>query len=68
MVFSVNFNNMTRVIPTLSEIPSLSVLTGFGWSIVFIIWEQEKKLNTTKEVSGKVVQPALEPSTFTKIL
>ena len=66
MVFSVNFNNMTRVIPTLSEIPSLSVLTGFGWSIVFIIWEQEKK-NTTKEVSGKVVQPALEPSTFTKI-
>ena len=65
MVFSVNFNNMTRVIPTLSEIPSLSVLTGFGWSIVFIIWEQEK--NTAKEMSGKVVQPALEPSTFTKI-
>ena len=65
MVFSVNFNNITRVIPTLSEIPSLSVLTGFGWSIVFIIWEQEK--NTTKEMSGKVVQPALEPSTFTKI-
>ena len=66
MVFSVNFNNITRVIPTLSAIPSLSVLTGFGWSTVFIIWEKGKK-NTTKEMSGKVIQPALEPSTFTKI-
>ena len=48
MVFSVKFNNMTRVIPTLSEIPSLSVLTGFGWSTVFIIWEQEKKTQLRK--------------------
>ena len=50
---------------TFCDPASVSVLTGFGWSIVFIIWEQEK--NTTKEMSGKVVQPALVPSTLTEI-
>ena len=41
-------------------VSSVSVLTGFGWSTVFIIWEQEKK-NTTKEISGKWFSPHLNP-------